>query len=109
MLTLEMVKADLRIIHDSDDDLLSQLIASAEQECLRFLGRDELPTLPYELPSELASEEVPSSEDPVVPDVLRGMMLVIRADYDGMTPDDRRAWRRAAEDLWYPYRTGLGI
>ena len=62
--TLEQVKNTLRQTHDDDDDLLTRLIASAEQECLRFLGRTELPTLPVEYPEissdgSLIDEEVP--------------------------------------------------
>lgn len=106
---LEDVKADLRIIHDDDDLLLQSLIDSAEQECMRFLNRSQLPTLPLEYPDECSSEEVPSDGDPVAPDVVRGIVLMVRSDYDEVDPLKRPQWRAAAEALWMPYRTGLGV
>ena len=107
--SLTQVKADLRIIHDADDALLQELIDSAEQECCRFLNREYLPTLPAELPSESDSEEIPSSGDPVAPDVVRGIVLMVRADYTEVDPLKRPQWRQAAESLWMPYRTRLGV
>ena len=105
--TLEQVKNTLRQTHDDDDDLLTRLIASAEQECLRFLGRTELPTLPVEYPEissdgSLIDEEVPSSGDPVAADVVNGIILMVQADYDG-DPLLRDKLRSAAEALWMPY------
>lgn len=111
-ITLEQVKAQLRTTHDLDDELLERLLAAAQQECLRFLGRRQLPTLPYEVPLDSegcpTSEEVPSSEDPVAPDVATGIILMIQADYEG-DPAQRQAYRDAAEGLWMPYRIGLGV
>lgn len=105
--TLTQVKEALRQTHNSDDNLLTRLIASAEEECLRFLGRTELPTLPVEYPvvssdGSLVSEEVPSSGDPVVADVVNGIILMVQADYDG-DPLMRDKLRQAAEALWMPY------
>lgn len=104
---LQDVKDTLRVTHTSDDDLLTRLIASAETEALRFLGRTQLPTLPHEYPvidsnDELVSEEVPSSGDPVAPDVYQGIILLIQTDYDG-DPMNRGALRKAAESLLMPY------
>lgn len=105
--TLQQVKEALRQTHGDDDNLLTRLIASAESECLRFLGRTELPTLPVEYPEvssdgALVSEEVPSSGDPVAPDVVNGIILMVQADYDG-DPLQREKLRTAAEALWMPY------
>lgn len=105
--TLTQVKEALRQTQNSDDNLLTRLIASAEEECLRFLGRTELPTLPVEYPvissdGSLVSEEVPSSGDPVVADVVNGIILMVQADYDG-DPLMRDKLRQAAEALWMPY------
>lgn len=105
--TLQQVKDALRQTHTSDDNLLTRLIASAEAECLRFLGRTELPTLPVEYPEissdgSLIDEEIPSSEDPVAPDVVNGIILMVQADYDG-DPLMREKLRAAAEALWMPY------
>lgn len=109
LITLEQIKADLRIIHDADDLLLQELLDSAEQECCRFLNRSYLPTLPLEYPCEDAPEIVPTEENPPSPDVVRGVILMVRADYSETDPLKRAQWRQAAESLWMPYRTGLGV
>lgn len=80
------------------------------------MGRSELPTLPFEYPYEISSndevsevsEEIPSSEDPVAPDVVNAVILLIQADYDG-DPLQRAALRSAAESLLMPYRVGMGL
>ncbi len=105
--TLEQVKKTLRQTHDADDDLLLRLIASAEQEALRYLGRTQLPTLPVEYPEvssdgSLIDEEIPSSGDPVAQDVVNGIILMVQADYDG-DPMNRDKLREAAQNLWNPY------
>lgn len=105
--TLTQVKQSLRQTHNDDDDLLTRLIASAESECLRFLGRTELPTLPVEYPEvssdgSLIDEEIASSGDPVAPDVVNGIILMVQSDYDG-DPLMRDKLRSAAEALWMPY------
>lgn len=105
--TLQEVKQTLRQTQSDDDALLQRLIDSAEVECLRFTGRTQLPTLPLEYPEmssdgSLISEEVPSSDDPVAPDVINGIILMVQADYDG-NPLDREKLRMAAEALWMPY------
>lgn len=115
-ITLQMVKDHVRATHSQDDALLERLLASATQEALRFLNRAELPTLPYDYPvdldgdssSEVVSEEVPSSEDPVAPDVVNAIILLVQADYDG-DPKDRGILRDRAESLLMPYRIGLGV
>jgi hypothetical protein len=109
---LQWVKEQLRVTHNADDSLITRLTESAEQECLRFLNRTELPTLPYELPIDSdgcpTSEEMPSSEDPVADDVINGILLLVQQDYEG-APEDRAASRRAAEGLFWPYRTSIGV
>lgn len=111
-ITLAEVKAAIRSTQDADDTLLQRLLDAATQECLRFLGRTELPTLPAEYPvdsdGELLSEEIPSSEDPVAPEVVNGIILLVQADYEG-DPLQRGAYRTAAESMWQPYRIGLGV
>jgi hypothetical protein len=112
--TLQQVKDALRQTHSEDDTLLQRLIDAAESECLRFLGRTELPTLPLEYPvdsdGDLVSSEVetPSSEDPVAPDVVNGIIMIVIGDYDG-NPTERDKMRRTAEQMWIPYRIGMGV
>lgn len=105
--TITQVKESLRQTQSDDDNLLTRLIASAEQECLRFLGRSELPTLPFEYPEvssdgSLIDEEVPSTGDPVAADVIQGIILMVQADYDG-DPLMRDKLSTAAQALWMPY------
>lgn len=115
-ITLQDVKDHLRVTHSADDTLLQRLLNSATQECLRFINRTELPTLPFDHPvdldgdssSEVVTEEVPSSEDPVADDIVNGIILMIQADYDGDFTMRQQA-RDAAEALWMPYRIGMGV
>jgi hypothetical protein len=115
-ITVDDVKDALRITHAYDDDDLTRRLRSAEQECLRYLGRTELPTLPHDYPvdldgdssSETITEDVPSSEDPVAPDVVEGIILMVQAGYEG-DPANRDAYRKGAESLWTPYRIGWGV
>jgi len=114
---LETLKKSLKQTQSLDDDDLQRLLRSATQEALRFLNRRELPTLPLEYPvaydteqcdpPALATEEKPSSEDEVAPDVENAIILLAKADYEG-DPEKRKALRSAAEDLLTPYRVGWG-
>lgn len=102
--SIESVKRDLRIIHNSDDVLLQELIDSAERECLQFLNIDALPGL--EESSEVSSETV----YPVVePDVARAIRLIVRGGYEETDITKLSAYRSAAESLLMPYREGLGV
>lgn len=132
-ITLAEVRKALRMTHAQDDDELQRLLDSATQECLRYLNRSQLPTLPHDMPryplpgerveywwnypfpnwptepsSSSSSEDVPSSEDPVAPDVANGIILLVQADYEGDVTK-RNAMREAATTLWAPYRIGMGI
>jgi len=114
-ISLSDVKAALRIVHSYDDDDLTRRLRSAEQECLRYLNRTELPTLPYDYPVDLdtecptnLSEQVPTSEDPVSPDIVEGIILIVQAGYEG-DPTKRDLYRKGAEQLWNPYRIGWGV
>lgn len=107
--TLSQVKADLRVIHNADDTLLQILIDASEDEALRFMNRDEMPTLPYELPEESSSEEEPSSGDPIAPSVYAAIFLMVRAKYEGKSAEEIAALRLCAETILQPYRTEIGM
>jgi hypothetical protein len=114
VINLELVKQDLRVTHDSDNNLLQVLLNASEDEALRFLGRTELPTLPLEYPGYPCSsteepEEVPSSEDPLAASVYAAVFVLVKAKYEGATPDEMKGFRDVAENLLMPYRTGLGV
>lgn len=89
---LQDVKAQLHVLHDADDALLERLIESAIREYARFIN-----------------EEDDSSEFFVGEDAFNGIVMVIKADYWNFEPTKRAEMRRAAETLWMPYRTGLGV
>lgn len=115
IISLATVKAALRVTHSSDDALLQALIDGAEQEAMRYLNRTELPTLPQDYPplydsdgNEVA-EQVPSSDDPVAPDVVTAIYLLVQAGYDADTADERAKLRSCAETILVPYRIGLGV
>lgn len=108
-ITLATLKSYLRVIGTGDDDLLTTLLAGAEAEACRFLNRDELPTLPLEYPSDSSSEEIPSSEDPVAPDVVMGVALLVKADFEATTPQEVDGYRKAAETKLQPYRRAMGM
>lgn len=107
-ITLAEVKLALRVTGTASDDLIQRLIDSAEQECMRYTNRSELPTLPLDYPSASSSEDIESSEDPIAPDVKNGVILMVQADYFA-DPADRPKYRTAAEGLWTPYRRLMGI
>ena len=81
--TLEQVKQSLRQTHDSDDDLLTRLIESAERECLNYM----------------ALESIPEVNGAPSPDVINGIILIVQADYDG-DPLNREKLKIAAHALW---------
>lgn len=113
-ITVATLKSYLRVTHAFDDDLLATLLDGAEAEACRFLNRENLPTLPLEYPAESSSEapyseEIPSSEDPVAPDVVIGVCLLVKADYEATTPAEVQGYRMAAETKMQPYRRALGV
>lgn len=108
-ISLTVAKQRLKIIHDWDDDDVQQALDGAEQEALRFLNRDYLPTLPLDYPSSEQSEDIPSSEDPVVADVIEGVLLLTMANYEPLTPAEVEGYRKAALVKLAPYRVQMGI
>lgn len=108
-ISLEVAKRRLRAFGNANNADIQQALDGAEQEACRFLGRTELPTLPRDWPSSESSEDVPSSEDPVAPDVVEGVLLLVLASYNAVTPDEVDGYRRAAEVKLMPYRLGLGV
>ena len=93
MTALDDVKAALRVTHDDDDALLTRLIGSAMRECLAFLDDGTLPAVP----GAAADVEIPE-------DVFQAVVLMVSADYDA-SPEKRTAYRAAAEQILWPYRS----
>lgn len=108
VINLQDVKQALRVIHSADDELLQQLLDSAEDEAMRFCNRTQLPTLPVDSPGASSSEDIPSSEDPIAASVFTAVVCLVKADY-GAAPADAEHLRKAAEVKLMPYRIGLGV
>lgn len=95
LITLEMAKDFLNVIHDGDDAKLNLLLAAAEDEASQFLGQD--------------MGELTSSSEPCLPaSVVMGVLLILQANYQA-TPDEAEALRKAAEVKLTPYRIGMGV
>ncbi len=111
---LNAVKKRLKVIHNADDDDIRRAIEAAEGEIIRYTGRTELPTLPLDYPPEFDSssseipEDVPSSEDPVAPEVFDAVCLLVRASYEAVDAGEIELLRKAALVKVDPFRTGLG-
>jgi hypothetical protein len=95
--TLEEVKRWCRVIHSADDVLLQDLIDQAEDEALRFLNRTQPPTLPVDYPESPSSEDIPSSEDPVVASWHKAVCMLVEAAYQTPKPEDQAKIRSNAE------------
>jgi len=92
MLDLTIVKAALRVTHNSDDDEIERLIASATREYLEFSGEDEISSDMFEGRETVAT----------------GVILMVQADYDA-DPLDREKYRDAAKHLWGKHRLDFGL
>jgi hypothetical protein len=115
-LTLAQLKLHLRVSTTADDERLTLLLRSAEQEALRFMGLPSLPMQPDDgdddgssssSSSSSSSTSTSSEDDGVMPDVTNAIILLVRADYDG-DPAKREDYQRGAEALLRPYRERLG-
>lgn len=109
VIPLDTAKKRLRVIHSADDADIQQALDGAEQEAMRYMNRTQLPTLPQDWPTTASSEDVPSSEDPVVADVVEGILLLVKASYEATTPAEIEGYRKAAEIKLHPYRVMLGV
>jgi len=104
MAAIDDVKLALRVTHNDDDDLLERLISSATREYFAFVQPTQLPVSP----EEESSSDSPDGTAWVPEDAFNGVVLMVQADYDG-DPEKRETYRRAAQALWQPYRTCMGV
>lgn len=109
LIDLSVAKARLRVFGGHTDADLQQALDGAEQEAARFMNRATLPTLPLEYPNSSSSEEIPSEDDPVAPDVIEGVLLLVKASFEATTPDEVQGYRDAAQVKLFPYRAFLGV
>lgn len=117
MITLDEVKADLRVRHDGDDVLILSLLDAATDECLRFMNRSEMPVIPDPVESGSSESEAESEgiADPwsgtgtLPPSIRAAVFLLVQAGYDRMRPDEVELRRSRAEVLCQPYRWDMGV
>lgn len=111
LIKVEQVRAYLRVIHTSDDLLLQELIDAAEDEALQFMDRKQLPRRNDTNVDECDSNtpEPVSDSDDLAPSVRAGIYMLIQAQYEGLSADDVKAYREAAETKFMPYRNRLGV
>lgn len=109
MIQVAQVRSYLRVLHTSDDALLQGLIDSAEDECLSYLDREELPRRgDYDEACDSNAPDPVSDSDDLAPSIRAGCYLIIQAMYEGATADEIEKVRRVAEVKWHPYRDNLG-
>lgn len=91
--TLQDAKDFMRVIHSDDDDLITDLLAAAQDEALKFIED----TTDY------------SSSNAVMADSVRlAILLLTQAAYES-TPDDMADLRVIAETKLMPYRANMGL
>ncbi len=113
------LKAYLRITHNSDDDLLEDLLDQAQDEALAFMNRSELPrALPaYRGRDKFDSNGIDSNAWPdavsdsndVAASVRGAIYLLAQGMYEGKDAAEMAAVRRAAEVKLQPYRRCPGV
>ena len=108
--TLDQMKAYLRVTHNADDVLLQDLIDGAEDEALRYLDRESLPRRNEAADTEADSNtpEPASDADDLAPTIRIGIYLIVQSMYEGKDASEVAACRQAAEIKWQPYRGRIG-
>jgi hypothetical protein len=113
VVTVEEAKVYLGVVHNHDDARILQLLQDAEDECVQYLDRDELPRIGQSCPDE-CDTSVDTSLGPVsdgadLPSAIAGgIMLIVQAGYEGKDADEMMKLRKAAETKWAPYRCHWG-
>lgn len=91
--TLADAKEFMRVIHDGDDALISDLLAAAQIEALAFIG-------------DVTDYSVAGTE--MKKSIWLAILLLTQAAYEA-TPDDMADLRAIAEIKLMPHRANLGI
>lgn len=112
--TVDQFKRHCRITHAFDDVLAQEKIDEAEDECLSFLDRPDLPKRNERVVDE-ADSNYPSNVDPasdsddIAPSVRAAILMIAQALYEGLDADEVSRVRKAAETKMFPYRNQLGV
>lgn len=105
-LSLESVKEYLRVIHNDDDNMLQELLDSAESEVLSFLNADSFESV---LAHFSVAFSTSSSESVLPPDIATQIKILVKADYEEQDPAKVAQWRDLVERRLFPYRMELGV
>ena len=110
VISLELAKQYLDVIHNADDAKLQMLLDGAEDEASQFMNRGLLEVPPTVLVADGVPVAVIEEEQPTepAPSMVLGVMLLLQAAYQA-TPEDAEKLRKAAEVKLQPYRVGMGV
>lgn len=103
LISLEQAKDYLRVTDAADDVQIQMMIDACENEALRFMNRSQFGSLS-------ASDDGFSSETENMPDSVRlGILLMIGAAYDSVSPSDYEQLISVSEHYFMPYRICNGV
>lgn len=95
IITLDVAKQYLNVIHDFDDLNLQLLLDGAESEAEQFINQPLTDAIPE------GDSEIPAS-------LKVGVLMLMQASYQA-SPDDADKLRKGAEIKLTPFRIGWGI
>lgn len=102
MVSLELAKKYLDVLHSADDEKLELLLTAAHDQAREFLGIASFDAL-------FTSSELAASSEPVLPgSVQLGVLIYLQAAYQA-SPDEAEQLHRVAERTLLPYRQGWGV
>ena len=109
ILALSLVKQDLHVTHNLDDEIIQAYLDASEDEALQFMDRESFgPLLVVDSNGDVVSEFLPS--DYTMPaSVQSAVFFLVRSKYDTSDPGEVIALRKAAETLLMPFREHLGV
>lgn len=107
ILTLQEVKDQLKVRHNSDDAVIQNLIDICEDEALQFLNRKALPVQDVD-PDTLSESDVSDTLN-LAPSIKGALFVLIDMKYNSYDPKDLQTMRDYANNLMWPYREKLGV
>lgn len=96
VIDIAVARRRLRLIGTHADADLQVSLDGAEAEAVQFLNLQALPRV----------SDAPDAA--VQPDVVEAVLLLTKASFEALSPDEIAGYRRAAETRLYPHRVGLG-
>ena len=100
VISIDIAKKYLDVIHAADDEKLQMLLDGAEDEAVQFMNRADL--------TEWDSDLIIASEYSMPPGVMVGVVLLLQASYQAGV-DEIEKLRKAAETKLTPFRLSMGV